>query len=126
LVIASGMIASVGLTAVEKIHENQPQEAASLWSTLGVGQNGLGGGVEVVGGVWVLLISLWSWRSGIMMPTWLNVIGLIVGSAGILTLVPSLSSLGAVFGLTQIVWFIGLGAVLLQIVPHQRRMDSSG
>lgn len=53
-------------------------------------------------------------RSGLILPMWLNVIGLIVGAAGILTLVPALSALGAVFGLTQIVWFIGLGVVLLQ------------
>jgi hypothetical protein len=117
LVIASGMIASVGLTTVAEMYTSQPEQAASLWSTLGVVQNGLGGGVEVVGGVWVLLISLWSLRSGIGLPKWLNAIGLVVGTAGTLTIVPALSMLGAVFGLVQIVWFLGLGAVLWPIDP---------
>jgi hypothetical protein len=113
LVIASGMIASVGLTRAADLHGTSPQQAADLWTTLAVVQNGLGGGVEVVGGLWVLLISLWSLRSRIVLPRWLNGIGLIVGLAGVLTIVPMLGGLGAVFGLTQIVWFLGLGIVLL-------------
>jgi hypothetical protein len=115
LVIASGMIASVGLTAVAEGYASNPEQAAQLWSTLGVIQNGLGGGVEVVGGVWVLLISLWSLRRRIGLPAWLNAIGLIVGTAGSLTIVPALSGLGAIFGLTQIVWFLGLGFVLWRL-----------
>ncbi|MEN1729422.1 MAG: hypothetical protein AAGJ52_13380, partial [Pseudomonadota bacterium] len=112
LVIASGMIASVGLSTVAEVHVNDPEAAASLWSTIGVLQNGLGGGVEIVGGLWVLLISLGSWREATGFPTWLNGLGFIVGVAGILTLIPSLTSLGAVFGLTQIAWFLGVAAVL--------------
>jgi len=115
LVIASGMIANVGLTTVAELYTNKPDEAASLWSALGVVQSGLGGGVEVVGGVWVLLISLWSLRSGIGLPKWLNVVGLLVGAAGMLTIVPQLSGLGAVFGLAQIIWFLALGVVLFRV-----------
>jgi len=115
LVIASGMIASVGLEAVAERYATDPEGAAQLWSVLGVVQNGLGGGVEVVGGLWVLLLSLWSIRTGTAFPKWLDGIGLIVGTAGILTLVPVFSGLGAVFGLTQIVWFLALAWVLVRI-----------
>lgn len=113
LVIASGMIASTGLDAVAVIHTRSPQEAASAWAAVGAIQNGLGGGVEVVGGLWMLLASLATLRAA-SLPKLLNYLGVFVGSAGILTVVPPLAGLGAIFGLGQIVWFIWLGAVLLR------------
>jgi hypothetical protein len=44
----------------------------------------------------------------------LNFWGLVVGVSGLLTVVPGLDGLGAVFGLTQIFWFLALGLVLLR------------
>jgi len=114
LVIASGMIASVGLTFAADLYGFNPQQAAALWSTLAVVQNGLGGGVEVVGGVWVLLLSLWSLRARRLLPRSLNGLGVFVGLSGLATVIPSWADLGAVFGLSQIVWFIGLGVVMLR------------
>ena len=65
LVIASGMVASVGLTAVAKLASQDPALALALstWTTLGVVQDGLGGGVEVVGGLWALLVSAAAWHA---------------------------------------------------------------
>jgi hypothetical protein len=57
LVIASGMIANVGLDAVARIYPQDPTRAALLWLTISTIQDGLGGGVEVVGGMWLLLLS---------------------------------------------------------------------
>ncbi len=114
LVVASGMIASVGLSEVSSLYASDPREAARLWSTLSVVQRGLGGGVEFVGGVWVLLVSVASLRARRLFSKALNGIGIIVGLAGIATVVPPWSGLGAVFGLAQIVWFIGVGVVLLR------------
>jgi len=114
LVIASGMISTVGLSAVSQVYTRSAEEATQLWTIVGVVQNGLGGGVEVVGGIWVLLLSWVSFRCH-RLPGALNWIGIVVGVTGIATIVPALSVLGAVFGLTQIVWFLGLGVVLLRI-----------
>lgn len=113
LVIASGMVANVGLEMVSEIYPGDPAEAADAWRIIGTVQDGLGGGVEIVGGIWVLLLSIASLRSGALLPKPLNGIGLLVGTAGIVTIVPALSVFGAVFGLAQIVWFIFLGVVLL-------------
>ncbi|MEL7451327.1 MAG: hypothetical protein AAFN78_19090 [Pseudomonadota bacterium] len=54
LVIASGMVANVGLANVAAIYARDAAEAASTWATIGTVQDGLGGGVEIVGGLWVL------------------------------------------------------------------------
>ena len=114
LVIASGMVASVGLSSVAELYTSDPVEAARLWSTIATVQDGLGGGVEVVGGIWVLLLSVASLSTRQVLPRLLNWIGLIVGVTGIATVVPPLAGLGAIFGLTQIFWFAGVGIVLLR------------
>ncbi|AKS40418.1 DUF4386 family protein [Wenzhouxiangella marina] len=114
LVIASGMVASVGLSAVSEMQATDPDGAAQLWSTLGVIQSGLGGGVEIVGGLWVLLLSVSSLRRGQGFPVMLTWLGVLVGLAGLATIVPAWSALGAVFGMTQIVWFIWVGITLFR------------
>lgn len=113
LVISSGMVGSVGLEVVAALHSQDAAQAASVWSAIGAVQDGLGGGVEIVGGVWVLLISVASLRSRVL-PRALSYLGFMVGVAGILTVVPSLGELGAVFGLGQILWFAWLGIVMLR------------
>jgi hypothetical protein len=113
LVVASGMVASVGLEAVAGLHARETALAVSTWVAIGVVQDGLGGGVEIVGGLWVLLISLAALRSG-QLPRSLNYIGILVGVAGLLTVVPPLGDLGAVFGLGQIVWFAWIGTHMLR------------
>lgn len=114
LVIASGMIYNVGIETVIAISANDPSQAATVWLAIASVFNGLGGGVEVVGGIWVLLLSVAALRSG-SLPRAFNIFGFIVGGAGVVTIVPALAEIGAnIFGLTQIVWFIWLGIVLLR------------
>ncbi len=112
LVIASGMVASVGLEAVGKLHATDVAQAVAAWSAIAAVQDGLGGGVEVVGGLWVGLVS-WAALVSRSLPRWLSVLGLAVGAAGLVTLVPALGAAGAAFGLGQIVWFAWLGVHLL-------------
>ena len=76
-------------------------------------QNGLGGGNEIAGGVWVLLVSLAALRTSAL-PTAMNYLGAVSGVAGLVTIIPSLEAVGAIFGLGLIVWFVWLGAVLLR------------
>jgi hypothetical protein len=114
LVIASGMIYNVGIETVIAISANDPSQAATVWLAISSVFNGLGGGVEVVGGIWVLLLSVAALRSG-SLPRAFNIFGFIVGGAGVVTIVPALAEIGAnIFGLTQIVWFIWLGITLLR------------
>jgi hypothetical protein len=113
LVIASGMVASVGLETVAKLHPQDVAQAVSAWAVIGAVQDGLGGGVEIVGGLWVLLISVASLRSSAL-PRLLNYVGVVIGMAGILTVAPPLSELGAVFGLGQILWFAWIGVLMLR------------
>ncbi|MBD9479090.1 DUF4386 family protein [Pseudoxanthomonas sp. PXM02] len=113
LVIASGMIASVGLESVSALHASDVEQATSLWLAVNAIQLGLGGGVEIVGGLWVLLISIAALRSNNFSRV-LNYLGVLVGVAGLLTIAPPLAEFGMVFGLGQILWFMGIGFFLLR------------
>lgn len=113
LTIASGMITHIGLQALSKLFLTSPEQAALLWMMIEIIQNGLGGGVELVGGVWVLLTTKVAQQVNGLCKT-INVLGWAIGLVGILTVIPGLSGLGAIFGLLQIVWFTFLGLYLLR------------
>ena len=119
LVIASGMIANIGMSAVIDLYKTDPDQAASLWRAISTMQEALGGGNEIVGGLWVLLLSWAALRTG-GLPTALNYIGLVIGLAGILTVVPTFGVLMDVFGLGQIVWFTWLGISMLRGAPNAK------
>ena len=114
LVIASGMIFIIGMETVVDLYGQDPAQAATVWSAIDPVFEGLGGGVELVGGLWVLLVSWAALQTGGLSRA-LNYFGLMIGVAGIITVVPALGELGAmVFGLGQIVWFVWLGIDMLR------------
>jgi hypothetical protein len=110
---ASGMVANVGLEAVVDLHGNDPAASAALWTAVSTVTDGLGGGNEIVGGLWVALLSWAALRFG-GLPKALAYFGLLIGVAGLVTVVPGLSSLGIVFGLGCIGWFLWLGVEQLR------------
>lgn len=116
LVIASGMVANIGIGTVVDIYGNDPAQAGSVWLAIESVQLGLGGGNEIVGGLWVLLIGWTGLRVG-ELPRALNYLGVVIGVAGLLTVVPALEVLGFIFGLGLIVWFVWVGIFLLRSRP---------
>ncbi|WP_299321256.1 hypothetical protein [Parasphingopyxis sp.] len=113
LVLASGMTGLVGLQTVASVATNDPDAAATIWSAVGIVQSALGGGIELVGGLWMVLISIVGLQTGLL-PRWLNWPGIVVAVAGIATFVPGLGDLAALFGLGQILWFAMLGMLMLR------------
>jgi hypothetical protein len=113
--IASGMVANAGIAPVVALYATEPAQAALSWQGIETVANGLGNGNgEILGGLWALLVSLAALRTG-GLPKGLNLLGLLVGAAGILSLIPGMTdALTGVFGLSQIIWFVGLGTVLLR------------
>ena len=111
LVIASGMISNIGLAHAIDLMDANPEKALDLWITVSVITESIGGGNELVGGLWVLLISIAAIQEG-WLPRALNYLGCLVGIAGIATIYPD-ELFTEIFGISQIVWFIWLGIYLL-------------
>ena len=124
LVIASGTLYNLGMGTVIDINSTDPAQAATVWLTIESVSNGLSG-IEVVGGTWMLLVS-WAALRGGGLPKALNYLGVVVGIAGLLTLVPGLEMLALVFGLGQIVWFVWVGIVMLRSDPSTVEQKSEG
>lgn len=113
LMFATGMTSNIGIAAVADLNETDPAAAEALWSSISTVTDGLGGGNELVGGMWILLVSLAAWGTK-RLPKGLNVLGIISASAGLITLIPGLSDVGIIFGLGSIAWFAWTGIVLLR------------
>lgn len=112
--VASGMVANAGIKPVVALYVQDPAQAAVTWMGIETVSSGLGNGNgEILGGVWTLLVSLAALRSR-GLPKWVNILGLAVGAVGILSLIPELTDLTGLFGLSQIIWFVGLSLTLLR------------
>lgn len=113
LVLGAGMLANVALVAVSQSYSVDPQAAETMWRTLSAVENGLGGGNEIAGGVWVLVTSIAAWRLGVLSKA-LSALGVLIGVSGLITVIPPLEVAGAIFGLGFIVWFVWVGVALLR------------
>ena len=112
LVITSGMIANIGLNSVLDIGITEPDNAMLIWSSVSIITEGLGGGNEIVGGIWVLLLSIIALKEQIFSKQ-LNILGVLVGLAGILTIFP-LEVFTEIFGISQIIWFMWIGVFMFR------------
>lgn len=114
LLVASGMVANAGIAPVLALYAQDPAQAALTWQGFETVASGLGNGNgEILGGVWTLLVSLAALRGG-GLPKALNFLGLLVGAVGIVSILPGLTDLVGIFGLSQILWFVWLGVTLLR------------
>lgn len=113
LMMCSGMIALVGMNTMASLHAHDQQQAEVLYFVHATVANALGGGIELVGGLWVFLLSIVGLRTQQITKA-LCVFGVVVGMLGILTVYQGLPELKDAFGLSQIVWFIWMGVVMLR------------
>ncbi|MBU0704482.1 MAG: DUF4386 domain-containing protein [Chloroflexi bacterium] len=116
VVIASGMIFNIGMDTVVDLYGTDPAQATTVWLVIESVCDGIGGGNEILGGLWVLLLSWVALQAG-GLPRALNYLGVVIGVAGIISALPGLGEVGMIFGLGQIVWFVWLGIVMLRSSP---------
>jgi len=114
VIIVGGMIHNIGMQNVVDLYGKDPAQAATVWSAIDSVFEGLGGSNEVIGGIWILLISWAALRAG-ELPRVLNYLGVAIGVAGIISVIPALAEIFIyIFALGQIVWFVWLGIVMLR------------
>ena len=112
--ITSGMIYITGMEKVVTLYAVEPAQAATVWLAIDAVFTGLGGGNEILGGIWILLISWAALKAG-ELPKVLNYLGVVIGTAGIISVVPALSEIFIyIYALGQIIWFIWLGIIMLR------------
>jgi len=114
VIIISGMINNSGMENVVDLYGKDPAQAGTVWLAIDSVIDGLAGSNEILGGIWVLLVS-WAALLAGKFPKMLNYLGVVVGVAGIISVVPILAEIFIyIFALGQIVWFVWLGIVMLR------------
>ena len=120
LILAAGMVANFSLGQVVTLSGQDPEAATALWRSTVVVGAALGGGNEITGGMWIFLLSVAGLYSK-SIPMLMNIIGLIVGGAGVASTIPALADVTMIFGLGFIIWFFAIGLVLVfgkQAIEH--------
>lgn len=112
VLIGSGFVYIFGMDTVKNLYDTSPVQAGTVW--LAIESISEASGIEFLGGIWVLLVSFVALQSGKLKRS-LNYFGIILGAAGVISALPGLRGVGMIFGLGQIVWFIWLGIVMLNV-----------
>lgn len=118
LMMCSGMTALVGMQTMINLFSEGKQSAETVFITYTTIANALGGGIELVGGMWVLLVSICALRQQRFKKP-LCLFGFLVGLLGILTVFQELPGMKEAFGLSQIIWFIWFGLAMLLTMSQQ-------
>jgi hypothetical protein len=114
LIIGSGNLMIHGFDQIAEIYATNPALAETVYMTLGIVENGIVSANELIGGVWVLLLSWAALQTGNLGRS-LNYLGVGNGVMGILTLIPPIAELTQmIFGLSMIIWFAWAGVILLR------------
>jgi hypothetical protein len=117
MLIASGMVANAGIAPVVALYGKDPAQAALAWVAIESVTSGLSSANgEIVGGVWMLLVTWAAWQAN-GLPKGLNYLGLLVGVVGLISAIPGLNDVTGLFGMSQMLWFVWLGIVLLRSKP---------
>lgn len=115
--VACGMVFTYGMTSVVALAGTDTAAAAITWQGIEPVALGLGGaGGEILGGLWVLLVSVIALRTRAL-PRMLGRLGLAVGIAGLASAVPAMNDAVMAFGVLQIAWLAWLGVALLNTKP---------
>lgn len=119
LIIASANLMLHDFGGVADLYSKNPAQAEIVWVALMAVENGIVSGNELIGGLWILMISWIALRHGRLRRA-LNYVGLIIGLAGIVSIIPPLTEVAATFfGLSMIVWFAWVGIVMLRGIREQ-------
>lgn len=113
LTIATGMLANVAGPMVVQLASHDREAASFLWYAMQMVIEGIGGGNELVGGLWMITLAL-TLRGVSAFEQGLRVLAFAVGMMGVLSCAPSLVELGGIFGVGCIIWFLAMGIRMIR------------
>ncbi len=112
-VILTGIIFNVSQNFLKTLYIENPELAITIFSTVELIRESLGGGSEILGGIWILCISIITLKEKFFSKS-LSYFGILIGVVGILSDLPNFEIFTMIFGLTQIIWFILIGISLIR------------
>lgn len=116
LIIGSGNLMLRDIGVIADLYGKDPAQAETVWLALDAVEVGITSGNELVGSLWVLLLSLTALRTRELAKT-LNYFGVAISLPGILSVLPGLGEIAFIFGLGMVVWSVWVGIVMLRRIP---------
>lgn len=113
VLLCTGMIGISSHELLASYSASNPAAAEVIYYAKILMTESLGGGIEFIGGVWLLLFGAISCRHGLLSKS-LSVFTLVKGTIGVATLFSAESVLRDLFGITGIVWFLWMGMVMIK------------
>ncbi|WP_169579677.1 DUF4386 family protein [Saccharospirillum impatiens] len=113
VLLCTGMIGITSHELLASYSPSNPAAADAVYYARALLTESLGGGIEFIGGVWLLLFGAVSWRHGLLSKA-LSAFTLIKGAIGIATLFSAEPVLRDLFGITGIVWFLWMGIAMIR------------
>lgn len=109
-VLASGCIFIFGIEKISAL--NIPFEnKITIFNTLTIIQDSIGGGIELIGGFWVLSLGVLGIKQHFF-KRFFGIFSIFLGCIGMITVFPTFMTFTGVFGVLQIAWFSGLSFCL--------------
>jgi len=113
VLLCTGMIGISSHELLASYSPSNPAAAEVIYYARLLLTESLGGGIEFIGGVWLLLLGAVSWRHGLFSKP-LTAVTLAKGVIGVATLFSAEPVLRDLFGITGIVWFLWMGIVMIK------------
>lgn len=114
LIIGSGNLMLHGFIKLADLYVQDPVQTTTVRVTLEIVENGIISANELTGGLWILLLS-WSALKAREFNKVMNYLGVVIGVAGLLTLLPALTDIvQTIFAIGMIVWFAWVGIIMLR------------
>ncbi len=103
---ASGMITNAAIGPVSGLFAENQEQAVYLWQILDTVATAIGNGNgEILGGLMTLCFGIAMFTDD-HFSNFMGIFGIIIGSVGIITVIPILTNLTIIFGILQLVWFV--------------------
>jgi hypothetical protein len=113
VLLSTGMIGISSNELLANYSISNPAAADVIYYARILMTESLGGGIEFIGGVWLLLLGAISWRHELL-SKYLTAFTLVKGAIGVATLFSAETLLRDLFGVTGILWFIWMGIALIK------------
>lgn len=108
VLMAAAMISAIALNVGVDLLETNQDQAIVFWTTIRAVSEGLGGGTEFVGGLWVLMVSIIGIKTDVFGKA-INYLGFALGLVGVLSILPNMGDLISAFAMGILLWFLLLG-----------------
>lgn len=113
VLLCTGMIGISSSELIANLSTSNPDAAEVIYYARILLVESLGGGIEFIGGVWMFILGVVSWRHCLSSKA-LSAFTLVKAAIGISTLFCADAILRDLFGITGIIWFIWMGIAMIK------------